>query len=185
MPFPCDWLLNYSRCGPFDLISITDWIWMTRAVSWERGANVNTLIFNIIYILWLKFHHYTILCPSAFCLSLFSPSCLSVHLSAMKNHHHFSSPAEEKSALIYNFSPVFTDLKYLFVQNYYFWLTGGQGRGLKQAQSSQEFAIWSNMLGRGFKTELDGVVAFRQDSDESNNRKQNKKTKQNVMFRNL
>ncbi|XP_036958248.1 zgc:171566 [Acanthopagrus latus] len=47
--------------------------------------------------------------------------CASFFVSeAMKNHHHFSSPAEEKSALIYNFSPVFTDLKYLFVQNYYF-----------------------------------------------------------------
>ncbi|XP_030274407.1 gamma-glutamyl hydrolase [Sparus aurata] len=39
---------------------------------------------------------------------------------ARKNHHHFSSPAEEQSALIYNFSPVFTDLKATFVQNYYF-----------------------------------------------------------------
>lgn len=89
-------------------------------VRLNLGVDVNTLICNIIYVLWLKFHHYTILCRFAFCLFLFSPSCLSFHLSAMKNHHHFSSPAEEQSALIYNFSPVFTDLKALFVQNYYF-----------------------------------------------------------------
>lgn len=89
-------------------------------VRLNLGVNVKTLIFNIIYILWLKFHHYTILCPSAFCLFLFSPSCHSFRLSARKNHHHFSSPAEEQSALIYNFSPVFTDLKATFVQNYYF-----------------------------------------------------------------
>ncbi|XP_076864672.1 gamma-glutamyl hydrolase [Brachyhypopomus gauderio] len=39
---------------------------------------------------------------------------------AMKNQHHFSSPAEEEKALIYNFTPVFTSLRSIFIQNYYF-----------------------------------------------------------------
>ncbi|XP_073325012.1 gamma-glutamyl hydrolase [Pagrus major] len=39
---------------------------------------------------------------------------------AMKNHHHFSSPAEEEKALIYNFSPVFRGMNAIFLQNYYF-----------------------------------------------------------------
>ncbi|CAB1353214.1 unnamed protein product, partial [Coregonus sp. 'balchen'] len=39
---------------------------------------------------------------------------------AMKNHHKFSSASEEERALIYNYSPVFTGLDGIFVQNYYF-----------------------------------------------------------------
>ncbi|KAM4588036.1 gamma-glutamyl hydrolase [Odontesthes bonariensis] len=39
---------------------------------------------------------------------------------AMKNHHCFSSPAEEDRALIYNFSPIYRGIKAVFVQNYYF-----------------------------------------------------------------
>lgn len=39
---------------------------------------------------------------------------------AMKNQHHFSSPAEEDKALIYNSSPVYRGLQAVFVQNYYF-----------------------------------------------------------------
>ncbi|XP_008280794.1 gamma-glutamyl hydrolase-like [Stegastes partitus] len=39
---------------------------------------------------------------------------------ARKNQHHFSSPAEEDRALIYNFSPVYRGIHAVFVQNYYF-----------------------------------------------------------------
>ncbi|XP_071350909.1 gamma-glutamyl hydrolase [Trachinotus anak] len=39
---------------------------------------------------------------------------------AMKNHHHFSSPAEEENVLIYNFCPVYGGSHAVFVQNYYF-----------------------------------------------------------------
>ncbi|XP_047203868.1 zgc:171566 [Girardinichthys multiradiatus] len=39
---------------------------------------------------------------------------------AMKSQHHFSNPAEEDRALIYNFSPVYRGSKAVFVQNYYF-----------------------------------------------------------------
>ncbi|XP_029630131.1 gamma-glutamyl hydrolase [Salmo trutta] len=39
---------------------------------------------------------------------------------AMKNRHKFSSASEEGRALIYNYSPVFTGLDGIFVQNYYF-----------------------------------------------------------------
>ncbi|KAL0977946.1 hypothetical protein UPYG_G00163630 [Umbra pygmaea] len=39
---------------------------------------------------------------------------------AMKNHHKFSSASEEEKALIYNYSPVFTGLDGIFMQNYYF-----------------------------------------------------------------
>ncbi|KAK0149084.1 Gamma-glutamyl hydrolase [Merluccius polli] len=39
---------------------------------------------------------------------------------AMKNFHHFPSPAEEDKALIYNFSPEYKGPGAIFVQNYYF-----------------------------------------------------------------
>lgn len=39
---------------------------------------------------------------------------------AMKSSHRFSSPAEEESALIYNFSPVYRGADAVFLQNYYF-----------------------------------------------------------------
>ncbi|MEQ2248548.1 hypothetical protein ILYODFUR_020122, partial [Ilyodon furcidens] len=39
---------------------------------------------------------------------------------AMKSQHHFSNPAEEDRALIYNFSPVYRGSKAVFVQTYYF-----------------------------------------------------------------
>ncbi|KAM6927444.1 gamma-glutamyl hydrolase [Xenentodon cancila] len=39
---------------------------------------------------------------------------------AMKNHHRFSSPAEEDRALIYNFHPIYRGIQSVFIQNYYF-----------------------------------------------------------------
>ncbi|KAG9340600.1 hypothetical protein JZ751_021155, partial [Albula glossodonta] len=39
---------------------------------------------------------------------------------AMKSQHSFSSASEEEKALIYNYSPVFTGLSGIFMQNYYF-----------------------------------------------------------------
>uniref|UniRef100_A0A1A8DXY0 folate gamma-glutamyl hydrolase n=1 Tax=Nothobranchius kadleci TaxID=1051664 RepID=A0A1A8DXY0_NOTKA len=39
---------------------------------------------------------------------------------AMKSRHHFSSPAEEQKALIYNFSPIYRGVNAVFIQNYYF-----------------------------------------------------------------
>ncbi|CAL8337863.1 unnamed protein product [Merluccius merluccius] len=39
---------------------------------------------------------------------------------AMKNFHHFPSPAEEDKALIYNFSPEYKGPGAIFIQNYYF-----------------------------------------------------------------
>ncbi|KAM9361581.1 gamma-glutamyl hydrolase [Symphorus nematophorus] len=39
---------------------------------------------------------------------------------AMRNQHHFSSPVEEKRALIYNFSPVYRGIDRIFTQSYYF-----------------------------------------------------------------
>ncbi|MBN3325831.1 GGH hydrolase, partial [Atractosteus spatula] len=39
---------------------------------------------------------------------------------ARKNHHRFANKTEEEKSLIYNYSPVFTSLESIFVQNYYF-----------------------------------------------------------------
>ncbi|MBN3305831.1 gamma-glutamyl hydrolase [Amia ocellicauda] len=39
---------------------------------------------------------------------------------ARKNQHHFTDKNEEEKALIYNYSPVFTGLNSIFMQNYYF-----------------------------------------------------------------
>lgn len=43
-------------------------------------------------------------------------------LAARKNKHHFQSEAEERKALIYNYSPVYSTPNSTFVQIYYFWL---------------------------------------------------------------
>nr|XP_015203813.1 PREDICTED: gamma-glutamyl hydrolase-like [Lepisosteus oculatus] len=39
---------------------------------------------------------------------------------ARRNHHRFANKIEEEKSLIYNYSPVFTSLESIFVQNYYF-----------------------------------------------------------------
>lgn len=43
-------------------------------------------------------------------------------LAARKNKHHFQSEAEERKALIYSYSPVYTAPNSTFLQIYYFWV---------------------------------------------------------------